>query len=81
MLGKLSELPAMKSASAGPLPIPRDMSDWTIGTSVRVAKYMNAPKTDAKRVEPSLLPPRSDSTKLCGSALEMIPAAKTPKKR
>ncbi len=33
-----------------------------IGTSVSVAKYMNAPATEAKRFAPSALPPTAAST-------------------
>ena len=35
---------------------------WTIGTSVRVAKYMNAPMIEAIRLAPRELPPTTVST-------------------
>ena len=41
--------PAKSSESAGPLPIPAPIKPWRIGTSVRVAKYINAPETETKR--------------------------------
>jgi len=49
--------PASKSASAGPLPMPLPSSPCKMGTSVRVAKYMKAPTTDANKLAPIELPP------------------------
>ena len=77
MLGKLSEYPAKNNARAGPLPIPSDISDCMIGTSVRVAKYMNAPNIDAKKLENILLPPNRSFTTSSGNGFEITPAMKT----
>ena len=43
MFGSDRAGPASSSASAGPLPMPAPIRPCRIGTSVRVAKYMNAP--------------------------------------
>ena len=57
MFGKDNAGPARSKAKAGPLPIPSDISDCMIGTSVRVAKYMNAPTMDAKKLAKTEFPP------------------------
>ena len=57
ILGKDREGPASKSASAGPLPIPAPISPCKIGTSVKVAKYINAPTIEAKKLANSEFPP------------------------
>ena len=57
MLGSERAGPASSSASAGPFPMPEPMSPCRMGTSVRVAKYMNAPTTEEKRLARNELPP------------------------
>ncbi len=59
MLGRESAGPASRRARAGPLPIPAPRSPSRIGTSVKVAKYMKAPTTAAKKLAPTELPPTS----------------------
>ena len=59
MLGRLSAGPESSMASAGPLPMPCAMRRPTIGTSVSVEKYMNAPDTEATEIEDRLSPPRN----------------------
>src|SRR6056297_4357745 len=49
-----------------------------MGTSVKVEKYIRAPKTEANRDENNLFPPNTLCTTSSGSAFEMIPAIKTP---
>ena len=62
MFGRDNAGPARSRANAGPLPIPLPMRPWRIGTSVRVAKYMKAPTTDAKRFDCRELPPTARLT-------------------
>lgn len=62
--------PESNKASAGPLPIPLPRSACTIGTSVKVAKYINAPTTDANKFENIELPP----TNLVIQKLGIIPS-------
>lgn len=62
IFGKDNDGPANRSARAGPLPIPADINPCSIGTSVKVAKYMNAPKIDAKKLENKEFPPTRDTT-------------------
>ncbi len=57
MLGNDSAGPANNNANAGPFPIPAPSNPCKIGTSVNVAKYMNAPTTDAKKFASSEFPP------------------------
>src|SRR5512139_3860493 len=66
MLGRLSAGPASSSASAGPGPMPLPSSPWTIGTSVSVAKYMNAPSNAAQKLAASELPPTAQATQALG---------------
>ena len=54
--------PASNNANAGPCPIPLPISPCRIGTSVNVAKYMNAPTTAANRFAPSEFPPTARVT-------------------
>ena len=70
MFGRDNDGPANSRANAGPSPIPDARSPWTIGTSVNVAKYMNAPAKLAKKLDSSELPPTAHSIQLFG----MIPA-------
>jgi len=51
MVGRLTEGPARSMATAGPFSIPNDIKLCTIGISVKVAKYMKAPKLLAIRFE------------------------------
>jgi len=84
MLGKLSAGPANNNANAGPLPIPAPIRPCRIGTSVRVAKYINAPKIDAKKFANNELPPTNLPTNLdgimpsCPTLPRRKPATKTP---
>ena len=57
MLGRDRAGPANRRDRAGPFPMPAPMSPWSIGTSVRVAKYINAPETDANRLAHREFPP------------------------
>lgn len=57
ILGNESAGPANKRANAGPFPIPLPISPCKIGTSVKVAKYINAPTIEAKKFENKLFPP------------------------
>ena len=57
MFGRLKAGPARSRASAGPLPIPAPIRPCRMGTSVSVAKYMNAPTTEANRLAHRELPP------------------------
>ena len=70
MFGSDNEGPANNKAKAGPLPIPADINPCRMGTSVRVAKYMNAQTIDAKKLEKTEFPP----TNLVIHSLGMIPA-------
>ena len=49
MLGRDTAGPAKRSESAGPRPMPEPIRLSRIGISVRVAKYIKAPDTDAKK--------------------------------
>src|SRR3546814_7182020 len=62
MFGSDNAGPANRIASAGPLPIPAPNRPSTMGTSVRVEKYMKAPRTEARRVEVKLLSPTAQTT-------------------
>src|SRR5690554_6779559 len=62
ILGSDSAGPASSSASAGPLPMPAPISASTMGTSVRVEKYISAPSTEASTVEVRLLSPTAAAT-------------------
>ena len=66
MLGKLRAGPARSRASAGPWPMPAPRRPCRIGTSVRVAKYMKAPTTEAKRFAPKEFPPTQLLTQPAG---------------
>jgi len=66
-LGKLNAGPAKRSASAGPFPMPDPMSPYKIGTSVSVAKYMNAAMIEEKKFALKELPPTSVSTQREGT--------------
>ena len=55
--GRESAGPARSKARAGPCPIPDPINPWRIGTSVRVAKYMRAPETEANRFAHREFPP------------------------
>lgn len=91
MFGNESDGPASSNAKAGPLPIPAASRPCTIGTSVRVAKYMNAPTIDAKKFENTELPPTIHSIHSLGITPAMVfpswvepskkPAVITPKAR
>ena len=70
MLGSDSEGPARSKASAGPLPIPEANNPCMIGTSVSVAKYMNAPANEAKKFDDREFPP----TALCIHSFGITPA-------
>ena len=70
MLGRDSDGPASNKANAGPFPIPDAINPCTIGTSVNVAKYMNAPEKLAKKFENNEVPPTAHSIHSFG----MIPA-------
>ena len=61
IFGRDKDGPASNNASAGPLPMPEASNPWIIGTSVRVAKYMNAPVKLAKKFESSEFPPTAHS--------------------
>jgi len=61
--------------------MPMSSKALTIGTSVRVEKYISAPKTDATMFDIRLLPPTATSTHCCGMTALINPAAKTPIKR
>lgn len=70
MFGRDKDGPANNNANAGPLPMPEASNPWMIGTSVNVAKYMNAPVKLAKKFESKELPPTAHSIQWLG----MIPA-------
>jgi len=57
IFGKDKAGPAKSKANAGPFPIPLPIRACKIGISVRVAKYIKAPTTEANRTEPNELPP------------------------
>ena len=71
MLGRESAGPERSRASAGPFPMPEPRRPCRIGTSVSVAKYINAPNTEATRFAASELPPTREATAASG----MIPAS------
>ena len=78
ILGNDNAGPANNRASAGPFPIPLFISPCTIGTSVSVAKYINAATTEAKKFAKRLLPP----TRVTIHSLGIIPCLVTgPPKR
>ena len=66
MLGKLKAGPARSRANAGPCPIPEPIRPCRIGTSVKVAKYINAPTTDEKKLANKEFPPTRVATKCDG---------------
>ena len=70
MFGSDSEGPAKSKAKAGPFPMPEDNNPCTIGTSVSVAKYINAPVKLAKKLDNNEFPPTDHSIQLFG----MMPA-------
>ena len=76
--------PANNNASAGPFPIPDPSRPSTIGTSVKVEKYMKAPSTDANNVDSSELSPTAmfihslGIKPLCPGRPNNSPAIKTP---
>ena len=74
MLGRLSAGPASSSANAGPLPMPEPINPCKIGTSVNVAKYMNAPATLAIRLDCRLLPPTRPVIQESGMIPASVPA-------
>ena len=57
MLGSDRAGPARSRERAGPLPIPAPMRPCRMGTSVKVAKYMSAPETEANRLAHKEFPP------------------------
>lgn len=57
IFGKEREGPVSSRANAGPFPIPEASKPCTIGTSVSVAKYMNAPVKLAKKFDSREFPP------------------------
>ena len=57
MLGSERAGPARRSERAGPFPMPDPIRPWSMGTSVSVAKYINAPETEANRLAHTELPP------------------------
>ncbi len=66
MLGSDKAGPASSSVSAGPCPIPLPSSPWTMGTSVSVAKYMNAPMMLDTKFARRLSPPTAVLTQAFG---------------
>jgi len=87
ILGRLRAGPARSRASAGPCPIPLPRSPCSMGISVRVAKYMNAPATDANRFALREFPPtafviqREGISPSCSGLPRRKPAISTPAKR
>ena len=69
MFGRDKDGPANNNANAGPLPMPEASNPWMIGTSVNVAKYMNAPVKLAKKFEskenPAITTPIANRGKIC----------------
>jgi len=63
ILGKLKAGPAKSNANAGPFPIPAPIKPCKIGTSVSVAKYINAATMDEKKFANKEFPPTNDVTK------------------
>ena len=70
MLGNDSEGPDSNNANAGPLPMPEARSPCTMGTSVKVAKYIKAPVKLARKFDRKELPP----TAYCIHSLGITPA-------
>ena len=66
MLGSDNAGPAKSNANAGPLPMPEPRSPCTIGTSVKVAKYIKAPVTEAKKLAKKPFPPTAVAIHLEG---------------
>jgi len=66
ILGNERAGPANSNAKAGPWPIPFLSKPSIMGTSVRVAKYMRAPKTEAKKFEKREFPPTRPETHWLG---------------
>lgn len=66
ILGRLKAGPAKSNESAGPFPIPAPIRPCKIGTSVKVAKYINAPAIEAKRFARIELPPNALFTHAVG---------------
>jgi len=66
MLGRLKAGPASNRARAGPWPMPAPNNPCRMGTSVRVAKYMSAPATEANRLAQRELPPTAPATQALG---------------
>ena len=79
ILGSDSAGPASSSASAGPLPIPLLINPCKIGTSVKVAKYINAPTIEAKKFEKIELPPTKSIIHSFGIIPFSLPGAVCPK--
>ena len=67
MFGSDSDGPARSKARAEPFPMPEASNPCIIGTSVRVAKYMNAPVKLAKKFDNNELPPTAHSIQLFGT--------------
>jgi len=67
--------------------MPFPISPWSMGTSVRVAKYMKAPATEANRFDKMEFPPTAEFTHSdgmspsCPGRPSKTPAMSTPKKR
>ena len=88
IFGNESAGPANRRAKAGPLPIPLANSPFRMGTSVKVAKYINAPIIEANRFDQIEFPPTKADIQLVGikpDAKEFglpnkNPAASTPNK-
>src|SRR5665648_1167775 len=84
IFGRLKAGPASKRAKAGPLPMPAPNSPCKIGISVRVAKYIKAPTTEANKFDHKLFPPTKFSIHVFGINASLPglpnkkPATKTP---
>lgn len=81
MLGKLKLGPDNNKANAGPLDIPFEIRACKIGISVKVEKYMKAPKIDAIKFPKILFLPTICSINCWGINGIINPATKTPMKR
>ena len=66
ILGKLKAGPAKSKANAGPFPMPEPIKPCKIGTSVSVAKYINAATIDEKKLANKEFPPTRAVTKRDG---------------
>ena len=66
MLGRLSAGPANNNANAGPLPIPAPCKPPTTGISVKVAKYIKAPASEAQNVANTPSPPTAEAIHCSG---------------